>query len=48
MRREDARRRLRRAHTHGPLVYDLDRGAASSQLMRNRAADHSRADDDNV
>ena len=48
VRREHAGRRLRRAHARRPIVDDLDRCAAARQLVRHRAADDARADDDDV
>ena len=48
IRREHAGRCLRRTHAGGPVVDDLNGGAAARQLVRHRAADDARADDDNV
>ncbi len=48
VRREDPGRGLRRAHPDGALVDDLDRGPAARQLVRDRAADDSGADHDDV
>ena len=48
VRREHSGRRLGRAHAGRPIIDNVDRSAATGQLVGDRATDNSGADHDDV